>query len=250
MLLEHDLHGTAVDLAPALNIAYEGSRAEDILAGTIVDFPDRVALVSSFGADSAVLLHMLSKIDRTLPVLLIETQMLFEETLEYQRTLADRLGLTNVQHIRPVTADLARLDPDDTLHRRDPDACCVIRKVAPLDRALRRWPVSINGRKRHQTAARAGLEVFEADGDRLKVSPLADWSAADIRTYREKHALPAHPLVARGFRSIGCRPCTTPVAQGEDDRAGRWRGTGKAECGIHYGADGRIVRPDVAAAQG
>lgn len=246
MLLEHDLHGAAVDLAAALNIAYEGARAEDILAGTLLDFPDRVALVSSFGADSAVLLHMLSEIDRDLPVLLIETQMLFEETLDYQRGLADRLGLTNVQHIRPDAGDLARLDPDATLHRRDPDACCVIRKVAPLDRALRRWPVSINGRKRHQTAARANLAVFEADGDRLKVSPLADWSATEISAYRERHALPPHPLVARGFRSIGCRPCTTPVAEGEDDRAGRWRGTDKVECGIHFGADGRVIRPAAA----
>jgi phosphoadenosine phosphosulfate reductase len=246
---EHDLRGAAVDLAEALNIAYDGARAEDILAGTLADFPDRVALVSSFGADSAVLLHMLSKVDREVPVLLIETRMLFEETLEYQRTLADRLGLTNVQHIRPDAVDLSTLDPDGTLHGRDPDACCVIRKVAPLDRALRRWPVSVNGRKRHQTEARSDLQVFEADGDRLKVSPLALWSAADIRAYRDKHALPAHPLVARGFRSIGCRPCTTPVAEGEDDRAGRWRGTGKAECGIHYGANGRIVRPAAVAAQ-
>lgn len=248
MLLEQDLHGTAVDLAPALNIVYEGAPAEDILAGTIADFPDRVALVSSFGADSAVLLHMLARIDRDLPVLLIETEMLFEETLEYQRMLAERLALSNVQHIRPAPADVARLDPEGELHRTDPDACCVIRKVAPLDRALRRWPVSITGRKRHQTAARAGLEVFEADGDRLKVSPLADWSAAEIRAYREAHDLPAHPLVAKGFRSIGCRPCTTPVAEGEDDRAGRWRGTDKVECGIHYGADGRIVRAGIAAA--
>ena len=249
MLHEHDLRGAAVDLAAALNIAYDGALAEDILAGTLADFPDRVALVSSFGADSAVLLHMLSRIDRQLPVLLIETQMLFEETLEYQRNLADRLGLTNVQHIRPEAADLATLDPDDALHRRDPDACCVIRKVAPLDRALRRWPVCINGRKRHQTESRSNLRVFEADGDRLKVSPLASWSAADIRAYREEHALPAHPLVAKGFRSIGCRPCTTPVSEGEDDRAGRWRGTGKAECGIHYGTDGRIMRPAAVAPQ-
>lgn len=248
MLLEQDLHGTAVDLAAALNITYEGASAEDILAGTISDFPDRVALVSSFGADSAVLLHMLAQVDRTLPVLLIETQMLFEETLAYQRDLADLLGLTNVQHIRPDAADLRQLDPADNLHRSDPDACCVIRKVAPLDRALRRWPVSISGRKRHQTAVRASMEVFEADGDRLKVSPLADWSAQDIRAYRDRHGLPPHPLVARGFRSIGCQPCTTPVGEGEDDRAGRWRGTDKAECGIHYGADGRIVRAKMAVA--
>jgi phosphoadenosine phosphosulfate reductase len=138
--------------------------------------------------------------------------------------------------------DLARLDPDDTLHRRDTDACCVIRKVAPLDRALRRWPVSITGRKRFQASTRQTLEVFEADGDRLRVNPLAHWSAADLRAYMDRHDLPRHPLVARGFRSIGCLPCTTAVAEGEDDRAGRWRGSEKVECGIHFGADGRIIR--------
>ncbi len=247
MLLEHDLKGAAIDCAAALNIAYADARAEDILAATLADFPDRVALVSSFGADSAVLLHMVSQIDRDLPVLLIDTLMLFEETLEYQRTLAVRLGLTNIRHLQPDSEDLARVDPDGTLHQRDPDACCVVRKVAPLDRALQRWPVSISGRKRHQTAARANLEPFEADGDQLKVSPLAAWTPEAIRDYRERHALPPHPLVARGFRSIGCRPCTTPVAEGEDDRAGRWRGTGKIECGIHYDPDGHIVRGSTAA---
>lgn len=247
MLHEHDLEGTAVDRAAALNIAYADARAEDILAGTLADFPDRVALVSSFGADSAVLLHMVSQVDRDLPVLLIDTLMLFEETLEYQRTLADGLGLTNVRRLRPDIRDLGRLDPAGTLHRSDPDACCVVRKVAPLDRALDRWPVSISGRRRHQTAARATLEPFEADGDRLKVSPLAAWSPAAVRDYRERHALPPHPLVAKGFRSIGCWPCTSPVGEGEDDRAGRWRGSDKIECGIHYDADGRIHRGTAAA---
>ena len=173
---------------------------------------------------------------------MIDSRMLFEETLEYQRSLAAHLGLTNVQHLRPDAMDLTRLDPDDTLHRRDTDACCVIRKVAPLDRALRRWPVSISGRKRFQAATRAALEVFEADGDRLRVNPLALWSADDLRDYMDARDLPRHPLVARGFRSIGCWPCTTPVAEGEDDRAGRWRGSEKVECGIHFGADGRILR--------
>jgi phosphoadenosine phosphosulfate reductase len=234
--------GEAVDRAAALTLAYAGASAEAILAGTLAEFGDKVALVSSFGADSAVLLHMVSRIDPGLPVLMIDTAMLFEETLAYQRELARTLGLTNVQHLRPDPADLAALDPDASLHRRDPDACCVIRKVAPLDRALRRWPVTISGRKRHQTAARAGLAAFEADGDRLKVSPLADWDRAAVAAYLETHALPRHPLVARGFRSIGCRPCTTPVGEGEDDRAGRWRGSDKVECGIHLGPDGRFSR--------
>jgi phosphoadenosine phosphosulfate reductase len=189
-----------------------------------------------------VLLKMVADLDRDLPVLMIDSLMLFEETLDYQRSLSAHLGLRNVQIIKPADVDLARLDPDDTLHQRDTDACCEIRKVLPLDRALRRWPVSITGRKRFQASTRKALEVFEADGERLKVNPLASWSAQDLRDYMDRNDLPKHPLVARGFRSIGCAPCTTAVREGEDDRAGRWRGSEKVECGIHFGADGRILR--------
>jgi phosphoadenosine phosphosulfate reductase len=234
--------GEALDRVALLELACAGGRAEEVVAGTLAEFGGSVALVSSFGADSMVLLHMVAQVDPHVPVLMIDTLMLFEETLAYQRMLADRLGLTNVCHLRAEEAALAALDPDGMLHRRDPDACCALRKVAPLERALARWPVTISGRKRHQTAARAGLRVFERDGDRLKVNPLAAWTAAELQAYRVAHGLPAHPLVARGFRSIGCAPCTTPVGEGEDDRAGRWRGSDKVECGIHFGPDGRVRR--------
>jgi phosphoadenosine phosphosulfate reductase len=230
------------DRVDALRIAYSDAPAEAVLEGVLASFPDEVAMVSSFGAEAAVLLKMVADIDRDLPVLMIDSLLLFEETLEYQRTLSARLGLRNVQVILPNPDDLARVDPDDNLNQRDPDACCEIRKVLPLDRALRRWPVSITGRKRFQASTRAALETFEPDGERLKVNPLASWSAADLGAYMDAHDLPRHPLVARGFRSIGCRPCTTPVGDGEDDRAGRWRGLDKVECGIHFGADGRILR--------
>jgi phosphoadenosine phosphosulfate reductase len=243
MRLEHGaLRAEPLDRVAALRLTYEGATAEDVLAGVLAEFPEEVAMVSSFGAEAAVLLKMVADIDPRLPVLMIDSKMLFEETLAYQRTLARHLGLSNVQHLHPDAMDLARLDPDDTLHQRDTNACCVIRKVAPLDRALRRWPVSITGRKRFQATTRAALEVFEADGDRLRVNPLAHWSAEDLRAYLDRHDLPRHPLVARGFKSIGCWPCTTPVAEGEDERAGRWRGSDKVECGIHFGADGRIIR--------
>lgn len=234
--------GDLVDRAQALNLAYAGSSAPTVFAGVLAEFGDHVALVSSFGADAAVLLHMVAELDRRLPVLMVDTLMLFPETLDYQRRLAGRLRLTNVQHLRPASEDLARLDPAGTLNRSDPDACCVIRKVAPLDRALARWRVVITGRKRFQATTRAGLAVFEAAGDRLKVNPLAGWSAQALREYITEHALPPHPLVAQGYPSIGCRPCTTRVAPGEDPRAGRWRGTGKVECGIHVDADGRVLR--------
>jgi phosphoadenosine phosphosulfate reductase len=243
MRLEHGaLRARPLDRIEGLKLAYGDAPPEDVLAAVLAEFPDEVAMVSSFGAEAAVLLKMVADLDRDLPVLMIDSQMLFEETLEYQRTLSQHLGLRNVQHLRPDAMDLARLDPDNTLHQRDTDACCEIRKVVPLDRALRRWPVAISGRKRFQAATRAALEVFETDGERLKVNPLALWSAQDLRDYLDAHDLPRHPLVAKGFKSIGCWPCTTPVAEGEDDRAGRWRGSEKVECGIHFGADGRILR--------
>jgi phosphoadenosine phosphosulfate reductase len=236
------LIGAAVDRAQALNIAFAGAAPQAVLRGALAEFPGEVALVSSFGADSVVLLHMAAAVDRDLPVLMIDTLMLFEETLAYQREVADSLGLTNVQHLRPSAADLAAFDPGATLHSRDSDACCVIRKVAPLDRIRGRWPVTISGRKRYQGPTRAALQHFEPEGGRLKVNPLAFWGPADMRAYIDAHDLPRHPMVAKGFRSIGCAPCTTPVGEGEDERAGRWRGREKIECGIHFGADGRVRR--------
>lgn len=236
------LRAQPLDRVEALRLAYGDSSAEAALEAVLGEFPDQVAMVSSFGAEAAVLLKMVADLDRDLPVLMINSLLLFEETIQYQRTLAQHLGLRNVQLLRPLDTDLARLDPDDTLHQRDTDACCQIRKVLPLDRALRRWPVSVTGRKRFQANTRTQLEIFEADGDRLKVNPLAHWTSKDLRAYMDAHDLPRHPLVAKGYKSIGCWPCTTPVKDGEDERAGRWRGTQKVECGIHFGVDGQILR--------
>ena len=243
MRLDHaTLRADPLGQLDALRLTYGAARPQDVLAGVFAEFPDEVALVSSFGADAAVLLHMVSEIDRNFPVLMLDTLMLFQETLDYQAELSDRLGLTNVQNLRPDPADLRAVDPTGTLHQTDTDACCEIRKVQPLDRALARFPVTISGRKRFQSATRAAIEVFEAHDDRLRINPLANWSAQDIRDYMTGHDLPLHPLVPKGYPSIGCAPCTTPVRPGEDARAGRWRGTEKVECGIHFGMDGRIFR--------
>ena len=135
-----------------------------------------------------------------------------------------------------------RQDPEGTLNQVDQDACCDLRKVRPLERVAGRWPVTVTGRKRYQGVTRSAPRHFEPEGARLKVNPLAYWGGTEIRAYMEEHALPRHPLVAQGFRSIGCAPCTSPVAEGEDERAGRWRGSNKVECGIHFGPDGRITR--------
>lgn len=237
-----EVRADPLDRLQALRLIYGGARAEDVLAGAWAEFPDQLALVSSFGADAAVLLHMVSTIDPGFPVLMLDTLMLFQETLEYQAELCERLGLTNVQNLTPDAEDVRGADPTGTLHQYDTDACCEIRKVMPLDRALRRYPVTISGRKRFQASTRAALEVFEAHDSRLRINPLATWSAADLRDYMLRHDLPLHPLVTKGYPSIGCAPCTTPVKPGEDPRAGRWRGTEKVECGIHFGADGRIFR--------
>ncbi len=237
-----ELKGNALDRIEALRLTYEEQRPVDLLAGVLADFKGDVALVSSFGADAAVLLHMVSTLDRDLPVLLVDTLMLFEETLQYQRDLSAHLGLRNVQHVRPSPVDIALVDPDGTLNKRDADACCDIRKVFPLERALDPYSVLITGRKRFQASTRAALGIFEADGSRLKVNPLASWTGKDLSAYMDAHDLPRHPLVAKGYPSIGCAPCTTKVAPGEDPRAGRWRGTDKVECGIHFGPDGRIQR--------
>ena len=196
-------------------------------------YAERIALVSSFGADSAVLLHLVSEIDPSTAVIFLDTGKHFGETRRYRDLMAERLGLTNLRSQTPNRDRLAEADPDGGLWARDPDRCCAIRKSEPLEAVLGDFDAWITGRKRFQTDARRLMRVFEADGERVKVNPLSRWSAADILDYRERHRLPAHPLVAEGFPSIGCMPCTSRVRPGEDARSGRWAGRGKNECGIH-----------------
>ncbi len=227
----------------ALNARYEGAPAEDILHLALRYYAGGIGMVSSFGADSAVLLHMAAGINPHVPVLMVDTLMLFRETLDYQRTLARHLGLTDVRRIGLTETQAREMDPLGAMHIADPDGCCHIRKVAPLERALALFSATISGRKRFQSGTRSAMRVFEADrGGRIRINPLAGWSAAGLAAYMEAHALPRHPLVARGFPSIGCMPCTSQVADGEDPRAGRWRGQDKVECGIHFSPDGQTQR--------
>jgi phosphoadenosine phosphosulfate reductase len=203
-------------------------------------FPGRIALVSSFGADSAILLHMVSEIDKALPVLFIDTLHLFPETLAYRDELVAELRLTNVKTIQPEAEMLEKADPDKFLWASDPDACCHLRKVVPLAKALEGYEAWITGRKRYQAETRAALSLFETENGRLKVNPLAAWSNEDVTTYLDAHHLPRHSLIAKGYPSIGCVPCTSQVKPGEDPRSGRWRGRGKVECGIHIHAGSGI----------
>ena len=234
-----------LDLAPRftehdavrLNRLFRGSTTQEMLESVIRDgLAGDLAVVSSFGAESAVLLHLVAAVDPTVPVLFLDTGKHFAETLAYRDLLVERLGL-NLVVLTPDPADLAAKDGTGLRWSYDPDGCCEIRKVRPLEKALAGFDASFTGRKAFQAATRANLPRFEVDTSdaqgRLKINPLIDWSADGINAYFEAHDLPRHPLIAQGYPSIGCSPCTTQVAPGEDPRSGRWKGWDKTECGIH-----------------
>lgn len=211
----------------------DASPADIIRAALEAVGREKLALVSSFGTESAALLKFAADVDPAIPVVFLDTGWLFEETLAYRNTLIDHLGLTDVRTIHPLTEDVARQDADRELWLSDPDACCHLRKVEPLTRALAPFAAWLNGRKRFQGGDRAAIPVVELDGARLKFNPLANVSATDLKNLYAEAKLPEHPLVASGFASVGCMPCTSRSAPGEDARAGRWRGRAKTECGIH-----------------
>ncbi len=223
----------ADDMAVTLESSLRHQTPQRILRAALGAFGDRIALVSSFGAESAVLLHMMSQIEPDLPVLFLDTGMQFGQTLDYRKQLAERLGLTDVRDLRPAFKDLAAIDPSGTLWKTDTNACCDLRKVVPLTQALEGFDAWITGRKRFQATTRASLPVVERNQDKIKVNPLANWTKADLDAYAAEHDLPPHPLVQFGYPSIGCWPCTRPVENDADARSGRWAGSEKTECGIH-----------------
>lgn len=221
-----------------LNRMFRGSSTQEMLETVIRDrLTGDIAAVSSFGAESAVLLHLIAEVDPATPVLFLETGKHFPETLQYRADLAERLGLTDVRDLTPDPADLASKDSTGLRWSYDPDGCCELRKVKPLAKALANFDASFTGRKAFQSSTRANLPRFEIDTSdpqgRLKINPLIDWDAGQIEAYMIQHDLPRNPLVAQGFPSIGCSPCTHKVAPGEDPRSGRWKGWDKTECGIH-----------------
>ena len=220
-------------LAQRLDAELRDAHPATIVRAALDAFRERLALVSSFGAESAVLLHLAAQVKRDIPVLFLDTGMLFGQTLDYRRQLAVQLGLSGVRDLRPTFEDLAVTDPAADLWKTDTDACCHIRKVLPLDAALAGFDAWITGRKRFHGGARLRLPVVEESDGKVKVNPLANWNKAELDAYAEQHDLPAHPLVAAGFPSIGCWPCTDAVDDGDDVRAGRWAGSQKSECGIH-----------------
>ena len=220
--------------AASLDALYGHLPPERIIEHAARDhFAGEIAAVSSFGADSAVLLNMIAGIDRSLPVIFLDTGKHFEETLSYRDALIADFGLTDVRVISPDEAALQQRDPDGKLHLSSTDACCDIRKVEPLARGIEPFRAWFTGRKRFQAETRAALPTFESVGSRIRINPLARWTTADQADYMRRHALRENPLVAYGYLSIGCFPCTQPVQPGEDARSGRWAGQAKVECGIH-----------------
>ena len=221
-----------------------GLEGRDLMANVIKNNPGRVAVLSSFGAESAVLLHMVSEIDPDIPVLFLDTEKLFPETLAYRAKLAHELGLTDVRDIRPDAEDLARVDPDGILNSFDKDMCCHFRKTIPMQKALEQFDVVISGRKRFHGATRSQLQFISEQDGKIKVEPLAGFSPLDLQHYAHQHALASHPLRLAGYRSIGCVPCTVQGGTDDDPRAGRWADTDKTECGIHFSVNGQVIRTE------
>jgi len=232
-----------IDTAPAfterdalrLNNLFRGVSTTEMLRTVLAEqMAGDVAIVSSFGAESAVLLHLVASIDPSVPVIFLDTGKHFPETLAYRDQLAEKLGLTNLRIIAPDAETVARKDETGLRWSYDPDGCCEIRKVIPLEKAMAGFDASLTGRKAFQASTRNALPRFEVDAaGKLKVNPLADWTKADLDAYFVEHDLPRHPLEAQGYLSIGCAPCTNKVKPGEDPRSGRWAGWDKTECGIH-----------------
>jgi phosphoadenosine phosphosulfate reductase len=230
---------TAADVA-RLNARFEGVATQDVIRAVLEEgLLGRVAVVSSFGAESAVLLDLVAAVDPAIPVIFLDTGKLFGETQAYREEMVERLRLRDVRVVRPWAAALVRHDPLGSLWRTDPDRCCDIRKTGPLQEALEGFAGWITGRKRFQAGLRSRLPVIEPEWQtgRVKLNPLAPWSAEDVERYLVLRNLPRHPLVERGYRSIGCTTCTRPVSSGEAARAGRWWGVDKTECGIHLPRD-------------
>ncbi|MGB6239342.1 MAG: phosphoadenylyl-sulfate reductase [Bradyrhizobium sp.] len=224
----------AAKRAEALDgVLHHASPSEVIESALRIVGRERLALVSSFGTESAALLKLMAEVDPAIPVIFLDTGWLFEETLAYRDRLIAALGLRDVRSIRPLDEALQREDPNGELWFSDPDACCRIRKVEPLKRALAPFDAWINGRKRFQGGLRGAIPVVEADGLRLKFNPFANVKPADIAAIYAQAELPPHPLTASGFLSVGCMPCSSRAQPDEDARDSRWRGRPKSECGIH-----------------
>jgi phosphoadenylyl-sulfate reductase (thioredoxin) len=233
-------HLSLEDRVRALNAAYRDAPAEALLEAAIRrEYAGRIAVLSSFGAEAAVTLHMAATIDASIPVLFIDTERHFAPTLQYRDLLVERLGLTDVRVLKPQGAEA--VDPNGDLWTSNPDLCCHVRKVLPAAAASLPFEAVITGRKRMHGGERLRLKVFEALDGQVRINPLANWSAEQIEAYVQTHVLPRHPLTAAGYTSIGCWPCSEPSHSRSGDRSGRWAGVDKQECGIHLHLKTRLA---------
>lgn len=211
----------------------ERATARERLEWAVAEYGDELLFTSSFGVQSVVLLHLWSEVARSKPVVFLDTGFHFDETIAYRDRLVERLGLTlEIARARQPTDEfIVQYGADIQL--RDADFCCQKNKVEPLAPYRARAKGWISGLRRDQASTRKNLRVIEPDGSVTKVHPLVDWTAADVKSHMQAHDLPEHPLALRRYLSVGCAPCTRPVAEGEDERAGRWAFSGKTECGLH-----------------
>ena len=215
------------------NQRLEALSPEERLAFAVETWGDDLLFTSSFGAQSVVLLHLWSRVARGRSVVMLDTGFLFPETLAYRDRLVEKLGLT-VKTLHPdiPNADFVARYGDD-IQKKDPDFCCGLNKVAPLAPYKEKAKAWVSGLRRDQSKTREAVRILEKDGHLVRVHPIASFTKDDVALYVKDHDLPEHPLVSRRYLSIGCAPCTRAVADGEDERAGRWAGTGKTECGLH-----------------
>lgn len=221
-------------LTESLNKDYGELQSLELLDIMINDiFKDKIALVSSFGTEAALLLSLVSQVNKSTPIIFLDTLKHFPETLEYREQLIKTLGLTNVRNVEPEPSAILAADPDGTLAQTNPDACCYLRKVVPLEEALHGFDAWVNGRKRIHGGARAELPRMEYDDRRVKINAIATWTQEMIDEEWKKQNLPEHPMVQWGYTSVGCKPCTSLPKPGEGKRSGRWAQFDKQECGIH-----------------
>ena len=220
-----------------MNAKYIGKSPEQIISLAINDFGQRIVYVSSFGTESAIVLHMISKIDKFLPILLLNTHFLFDETLEYKNKLLEKLSLRNFKEIFPDQNTLNNKDFENKLWDINPDKCCEIRKVLPLKKELQFFDAWISGRKSYQSSERRALNVVEFQNNKAVINPLVNFSQKDVEEYFLSYDLPRHPLLSQGYLSIGCKPCTSKCSNVNDMRSGRWINQNKTECGIHLKFD-------------
>jgi len=217
-----------------LSDEFETKTPQEIITWAIDTFWPQIVLSSSFQTQSMPLLHMATRIRRDLLVFFLDTGYHFWDTLIFREQLASKWHLNVLDLYRDRRWDVFARQHTRTLPLEDPNLCCFIHKVQPMQTALKDMLAWISGIRRDQTSERAKAKILELQEDGLlKINPLLNWTKADVKRYAEEHNLPSHPLFEKGYRSIGCAPCTVAIGLNDDERAGRWTGRGKTECGLH-----------------